>query len=270
MRIEGAQLVESNLPAAAGGPAITLLSLPSRRVTPGFAGYAVSGRAAQGSFAIHVALEGDDGHWVLPVGLPDDVYPNERHWDAILSFSAKLPAGDTAVSVVATDREGRAGELVQSTLTAAVATSTAPLQVTLSWNVQADVDLHVVTPDGIDISAKNPNAYAPPKPGEPPAPPDAWRLGARLDLDSNAGCVIDGVRRERIEWPLAPAPGPYAVYVDLFSGCGTTATSFRVEVSLNGETLRQASGTLYEFDARTHPLGPGAPPGALVTSFEIP
>jgi len=269
MRVAGAQLVEAPLPSADGGPPITLVEIPRRVVEPGRAGYIVSGRAGEGSFAVHVGLEGGERHWVLPVGFPDDVVPVERRWRAELSFAPQLDLGELAVGLVAVDSAGHAGAASRALLTATTNTSTSPLHVALRWNVQADVDLHVVTPDGVDIGPKNINEWAPPKPGTPPGPPDAWRSGARMNVDSNADCLIDGLRREQISWPVAPKPGTYSVYVDLASSCGAGAASFVLEVTRRGESIRTVRGTLFDFDARTHPLGPGAAPGLLATTFDV-
>jgi len=74
------------------------------------------------------------------------------------------------------------------------------LVVSLEWDTEADLDLHVVTPDGVEIWAGNINSYQAPPPGTP-VDPAAWQAGGILDLDSNAGCVIDG---RQIWWDVRP------------------------------------------------------------------
>lgn len=269
MRVAGAQLIEAPLPIDAGGPPISIIEIPSRRVHAGRAGYVVGGRAGRDSFAVHLGLDGDHVHWVLPVGLPDDIVPHERRFDASLSFSRKTPSGEASIGIVAVDSAGNAGPAQRAALTVVTDTSTSPLQVELRWDRQVDLDLHVVTPSGIDINAKNVNAFEPPAPGQPPAHPDASLKGARLDFDSNANCVIDGLRAERVHWPTAPEHGEYVVYVDMFSTCGAGAASFDLRVIRRGDVIRHVRGTLDAFDARTHPLGPGAAPGLRATEFAI-
>ena len=59
-----------------------------------------------------------------------------------------------------------------------------PIQVSLSWVGQVDVDLHVTPPAGGDIYWGD----------------RSDSTGGTLDLDSNAGCSIDNVNNENIVW----------------------------------------------------------------------
>jgi hypothetical protein len=124
---------------------------------------------------------------------------------------------------------------------------TGDVQVTLSWDVDSDVDLHVVDPSGEEIYYANRNAAS----------------GGALDLDSNAGCRIDGVRNENITWPVGRAPvGRYTVRVDYWDACGVAKTNYTVRVNAGG-TPQIVTGSF---------TGPGdqggAGSGRTVATFE--
>lgn len=102
------------------------------------------------------------------------------------------------------------------------------LQVSLNWNQPVDLDLHLETPNEEDIYYGNPFGAS----------------GGTLDLDSNAGCGIDGVNNENITWgEETPASGDYVVRVDLWSACEVTQPiSFVVTVNACG-TVSVHEGT---------------------------
>ena len=128
-----------------------------------------------------------------------------------------------------------------------VTVGTGDVQVTLSWNVDSDVDLHVVDPNGEEIYFDNP----------------ASASGGQLDLDSNAGCRIDGIRNENVTWPSGAAPwGIYTVRVNYWNSCGVQSTNYTVRVNNGGES-RVFSGT---FTGSGNGGGHGA--GQEVASFE--
>jgi hypothetical protein len=87
--------------------------------------------------------------------------------------------------------------------------------------------------------------------------------GGQLDLDSNAGCTIDGVRNENITWPTGRAPrGQYTVRVDYWANCGVAQTNYTVRVN-NGGTVQVFSGS---FTGAGDAGGLGS--GRTITTFE--
>lgn len=105
---------------------------------------------------------------------------------------------------------------------------TGDVQVTLSWDRDSDVDLHVVEPGGEEIYYAN----------------DRSASGGELDLDSNPNCIIDGIRTENVTWPAGSAPrGVYTVLVRYYNSCGAQETNYTVRVN-NGGDSRTFRGTL--------------------------
>lgn len=111
--------------------------------------------------------------------------------------------------------------------TAVTSVGTGDVQVTLSWDADSDVDLHVVAPGGDEIFY-----------GRRQSP-----SGGELDLDSNAACEIDRIRNENITWPIGRAPrGDYIVRVDYWSNCGVVRTEYTVRIN-NGGAVQIVSGS---------------------------
>jgi hypothetical protein len=118
------------------------------------------------------------------------------------------------------DRNGNAsGRINRATNITQVGAGT--LQVSLSWNSPSDVDLHLVEPNGEEIYYGHKTSAS----------------GGVLDLDSNAGCNIDGVNNENITWtdPSVPPDGEYIVRVDYWSACEEQSASYTVTVNNCGQ-----------------------------------
>lgn len=96
---------------------------------------------------------------------------------------------------------------------------TGDVQVTLTWNNNADVDLAVREPNGTLIwyAARGPTA-----------------TGGELDIDANFPCGTNLVYAENIFWPAGASPsGVYQVTISRSTSCGFTAT-WRLVVQVAG------------------------------------
>lgn len=176
--------------------------------------------------------------------------------DATLSFF--LPPGvvpenvrgEWPLRVAVRDRDGNVSAAISRTLNYADAKD-GELRVTLSWDTPTDVDLYVVNPDGQEIYYGN----------------RSDSLGGQLDLDSNAGCSIDGTNQENIHWPKGKN-GEYVVRVNYWSACGDSESgglpaNWRVTVSGCGVEMSK-TGSFGPGDAS----GGGAGAGAEVLRFQ--
>ncbi len=102
---------------------------------------------------------------------------------------------------------------------------------TLEWDTNFDLDLHVLTPDGTDINAREPYG-GPIEAGVHGISPDL----PHIDRDSLGDCVPDGLRQEDLIYQDPLPGGDYKVYVDPFAACGQAAARFKF-------TIYQSSGT---------------------------
>ena len=121
------------------------------------------------------------------------------------------------------------------------------LQVSVSWNSNADVDLYVVEPaGGEEIYYGDQQSSA----------------GGSLDLDSNAACAGDNIRNENITYPNSALRGTYTVRVNLWADCGAASTDYVVTVRRQDQPPLTYTGTL-----NAPGVGGGSGAGSVVTTF---
>jgi len=269
MQIKGASFVRGPLPDGGDGPAVASLVLQTGEIRPGSDDKPFGGALAQGATAALLGLSGDSGYWIVRAGPPDVATPTLPSFHVTLAFADSLAQGSHELRLHAVDATGRIGPRLVRPLRARLpqeASDGAELVVSLTWDSEADLDLHVVDPAGVEVWKGNINSYARPKPGEP-VDPDGWKKGGVLDADSNAACVVDGRRRENVYWKAAPPPGKYRVRVDTFSLCGRPAAHWVARATLRGTDIAVASGVGTVTDTRfPHEVGGGA----LALTFDVP
>lgn len=116
---------------------------------------------------------------------------------------------------------------------------TGDVQVTLRWDNAADLDLHVIDPDGAEVYFSNPVVAS----------------GGQLDVDANGTCSGDPAV-ENVYWPTGGAPdGTYSVSVVYFGSCGVSSSSnYEVLFLVDGQEVDRVQGTLAESDG-SHVIG---------------
>jgi hypothetical protein len=108
---------------------------------------------------------------------------------------------------------------------------TGDVQITLRWESDSDLDLHVVEPSGEEIW------YSDPGPTE---------TGGQLDVDSNVGCDNDG-SVENVFWPEGDMPlGEYEVQVVGFSVDGCGGGDYTLTATVQGEDVLDETGSVGE------------------------
>ena len=215
-------------PSSSGGPAITV-SGNQRVINGGTQTVTVSGDTPFDTIFLFVAgrslgllgeaAGGVEGYYEIRLPGP------QTSAAVLLTYPQNIPLAefDLQFAVASAGRVGPYAGL----LTSVTQVGTGDVQVTLSWDADADVDLHVLAPGGEEIYYGRRQSAS----------------GGTLDLDSNAGCQIDGIRNENITWPVGRAPrGPYTVKVDYWSNCGVSQTNYTVLVN-NGGAVQIVSGS---------------------------
>jgi hypothetical protein len=164
----------------------------------------------------------------------------------VLTIAQALPRDQFLLHFAVADAGGKQGSLASQAVQA-IGVGTGDVQVSISWDVDSDVDLHVVDPAGDEVYYWNTEVAS----------------GGALDLDSNADCELDHKRNENITWTAAP-PGTYTVRVDLYRSCGVAATNYVVTLHVVGQPTRTFPGTL----TGDGDLG-DAGSGQEVTTFQV-
>lgn len=249
--VSGAQFFAGAMPAATEGPAVVSFDLSSNALYAGEIDKPLRGALDPAATAAAIGLAGDRGYWVVPAGLPEIAAPGFPTFEVTLSFAATLRPGPYDLVVRAVDARDRFGAPEARPLTARAAPQPeGALVVSLRWDTEADLDLHVALPGGAVIWKG-----------------DITDSGGSLDVDANASCVLGGRRQEDVAWKDAPPPGHYAVRVDTFSLCAAAFSNWRVEARLGSALLGRAAGESLPTDTFvTHDRGAGV----LALEFDVP
>ncbi len=266
VQVEGGQFFREAMPAEQGGPRVVSATVRGR-LRAGTSTQSAVGDLERSATAIAFGLAGDVGYWVVPAGLPNPSSPDLPTFSIVFGVADRLPPGPRELVFRAVDAEGRFGPPLIRPLEVVSDVPSGRLVISLTWNNRADLDLHVVTPSGIEIFKRNPTEYERPPPSAGPVPMGAPTDGGVLDRDSNAQCVPDGRRAENVIWTEAPPPGRYVVRVDTYSLCGEPSAYWRVTARLDGAVIGEAAGTSTEYDVR-FPHNRGA--GVLALELDVP
>jgi hypothetical protein len=265
LTVQGGQFFSGPLPTGTG-PKVDFINTPASVFPAGAINKTLTGDADMG--ATSVLLRFSDlgtGYWSVPVGMTDITMSNGAlTWSAICSFSDSIPSGRHPLVFNAMDAKGNAGpapgQNQTETLTFLSAVPKGDVVISLVWDTAADLDLHLVAPDGTELDPEHPTTAAMRAPGAPPPPGTAT-----LDRDANASCIEDPSPEEDAVFADPPAPGKYIVRVDMFSSCGAPAADFAVSVRVRGKETQRASGVLLAEDADGG--GPGS--GLLVMQLNL-
>jgi hypothetical protein len=120
-----------------------------------------------------------------------------------------------------------------------VVLGTGDVQVTLRWEGEADLDLHVIDPNGERIWFDNPQSAS----------------GGILDVDANGNCEGLSQPVENIYWPAGEAPnGSYEVSVTYYQACGNPApVDYEVTITLDGDAVDVIDAQITNVDEE-HPV----------------
>ena len=267
LQITGGTFTRGVPPAPSGGPAVQALQFSDAHVFAGEGERPLLGALDPSATAVLLSLDGDRGYWIVGAGVPSTDDPTLPRFDVRAAFSRLIAGGTRTLRAQAVDAEGRLGDPKEQAVdVSAASVPSGPMVVSLGWNGNADLDLHVIDPDGVEIFSRHPSGYRPPP---PPALPDptAAENAPLLDIDSNAQCVIDGRNQENVVWKLAPASGHYIVRVDAASLCGLPDSDWRVDQLVDGAVMHTARGEAIDADTRgEHDAGAGR----TALEFDVP
>ncbi|HXK81085.1 MAG TPA: hypothetical protein PLO05_02870 [Bacteroidales bacterium] len=149
-------------------------------------------------------------------------------YDFIMIMSQSLSVSSFVVQLAILDDNNEISQIYYQTVEL-IGAGTGKLQISLSFDNDKDIDLHVVEPNGTRIYYGSPVSSN----------------GGELDVDSNAGCSIDGINNENIYYSEEAniENGVYQVYVDMWENCDPAiATNFVLSVFYEGELVQALTG----------------------------
>jgi hypothetical protein len=201
-------------PAESGGGSLpTIISVvgPAAVTNGGSAILHVQLSAPLAAPTFIVSLVGDTGYYTVTGADPD----GDGIYDISVQVSGDTSAASLVLRVALTDGMDVVGayhdvemEVVQS--------GQGDVKITLSFDRTHDLDLHVIEPNGEEISFEN-NSSA---------------TGGTLDLDSGSNCQPSPANSENIFWPPGGAPtGEYRVTVHNYQHCMPGEIPFTVRIA---------------------------------------
>jgi hypothetical protein len=266
LQVEGAQWRPGQFPADEGGPATISLSTQRTHLIIGRLDSQLRAALEPSARAAVIGIDGVDGTWLIPTGVPDVETPELASARAAFGVATGFSAGPFILMMAGSDRLGQFGPPMTITLIAEDELPvTGELVIGLAWDGSADLDLHVVEPGGGEAWSDKPNTMPVPAPGTPVDPLEYERHGI-LDHDGNAECRRDGRPSENVIWSVPPPPGDYVVRVDARSMCGAPIAAGYVAAYRAGQLIGAARGVATPEDT-LQPHGAGA--GILALRFSL-
>jgi hypothetical protein len=265
LSVQGGQFFPGPLPTGTG-PKVDFINTPATVFPAGSINKTLTGDADMGATAVLLRFADlGSGYWSVPIGVPDVTMSNGAlTWSATCNFSESIPAGHHPLVFNAIDANGNAGPAPgvnqTETLSFLPVVPKGDVVISLTWDTAADLDLHVVAPDGTELDPQHPTTASSRAVGAP-VPPGT----AVLNRDANANCIKDPSPEEDAIFADPPLPGTYVVRVDMFSSCGVPAADFVVTLRVRGKVMQTVEGVLRAQDADGG--GPGS--GLLVMTLDF-
>lgn len=220
-----AVLVDGTAPLSSGGPSASVAGV-AVMINGGSSQQTLASGSAFTRVIVSVAGFQDYYELTLPAGTTSE--------GILLSANPNAFATNLQFQYAVADAQGVGAYAYQSVRFLRVGTG--DIQISVAWSDTADVDLHVIDPNGERIYFGHRNSAS----------------GGALDLDGNAACSMNQledqsrawVSNENVVWPTGDAiPGTYTVILDYWSDCGVAQTDWVVTVQRVGAQPQIFTGT---------------------------
>jgi hypothetical protein len=279
LQVPGAQFRPGPFPAPTGGPNVDGEPIPTTtQIVIGNFEQTVNASVGANAHGAIIGVVGADGNWIVTAGPPVFNMPDDGTISTRFGLGDAAQPGPFVLQLAAVDGAGKIGsaasvELVADPVPLPAADAGATLLVGLVWDNAADLDLHVVDPEGHEAWTGQPSTFPYPDPMTCNCVPvvqaadDMWDAGV-LDRDDNKDCKFaDATPSEHVVWHALPPTGKYTVRVDARSMCGAPDVAWYVEVlDTNQQLLAAARGVSTPDDVTYAAHGAGAGQTALTFS----
>lgn len=229
--IDGATYQDADFPASTSSNTLDGVDM-SNRVMTGAANY-VTVTTEQDIDVFYVGVEGVPGYYEYKAQT-DENAQSEYHAYVIPLMISETYTGSKTLKLSGKLVSGDVLRPITETLTL-IETQTGAIEVKMAFSNDKDIDLHVITPSGHQIYYGNRGGYI---------TVDGQEQYFGLDIDSNAGCHIDGVNKENIVIPQQLVEnGEYQVVINMFSNCQPSLpTSWSIVTRYKGTLVPVITG----------------------------
>ena len=193
-----------------------------------------------------IAVSGQQGYYIKYPELPELIggeyvyripvlFPQDWDYDVIVKVGGQTKDGRPFACKDLSIQYHRAG--------------TGALQVSLTFDNEKDIDLHLYTPSGTHYYYGSKGYNVTLSNGE--------SVYAGLDVDSNAGCHIDGINCENITLPEEILEeGIYKVFVNMYNNCDASiATGWTCVATRGGKLISNQLSSLGNPASGVYPVG---------------
>ena len=186
--------------------------------------------------SILIGLKGHDGFYEFKTTNESQTRDLLYSYEVVLDLSQKLDLEVFELQIVGYITDGTR-TVVYYREFQLIPAGTGELQISLSWDKEDDVDLHLVKKDSNRIYYGSKHLYN-----------SEGIEVAELDIDSNPGCQLDGIKNENIYFHQLE-DGEYAIYVDLYSKCtnAEAGSKYIVNVIVGGTSIRLSDHMMGKF-----------------------
>lgn len=225
-KIEDANYVNSAFPSASetNAPSVNSITGNSSIIAGGSNPITIDSDADFES--ILIGIDGENGYYEMPVS---ELKSTSSLYVVYLIIIQELELDYFDIVIAIIDGDGNVSSHSYISVEK-IEAGTGDLQISCSWNQENDLDLHLEEPNGEEIYYGN--YYS--------------ANNGILDIDSNAGCYIDGINNENITYSEDSSiveTGEYIVRLDLYSNCSVTeSTNAVVNVLYQGESITPSYG----------------------------
>lgn len=253
--IENGEFNEGTLPVGDNENMIQSTSFDNKAL-PGGSSYLEINSTEELDY-LNVSVKGESGYIKVKLNNPETLQATARannilRYTVIVSVSQNLE-GDFTLEYTIVNKKGEISPKFKSDVEY-IKAGTGLLQINLRFSNDKDIDLHVEEPNGNMINymsifpymAEEYDKFFEWMDDENISDEEFEKLFGRvgLDIDSNAGCAIDGINSENIFFEKdCMQKGKYNVYVNMFANCDPSiATNYTIRVIYKGKEIASKEG----------------------------
>lgn len=108
--------------------------------------------------SLNIGVKGISGYYEVKLSetkSKSEITKGNYQYEVVLNINQNIAVQDFKLELSVTSADGETSPITESKEVSVIEAGTGKLQVTLSWDQEDDLDLHVITPDGDEIAFSN-------------------------------------------------------------------------------------------------------------------